>query len=140
MHMIAYISDVNVAGEALDRQVDDIVKVAKRENLARNISGVLFLVNGRFLQVIEGEEASLRQLMKNIAGDDRHKDIEILLDTPVEERGFGHWNMDVFRLDDTSVFDRATVKALTEGFQKNLLPKADTLVFYYKTLLRQKVA
>lgn len=140
MHMIAYISSAVHTGEKLDEDIADIVKVAKRENLARNISGVLFFVNGQFLQIIEGREDHLRQLLHNIEGDPRHARIEVLIDTPIDERGFGHWNMDQFRLDDTSVFERETLKALTEAFKTSLLPKADTLVFYYKTLLRQKAA
>lgn len=138
MHMIAYLSTFLETSPQAQSSIDDIVRVAKAENSKRNITGVLFYVDGKFLQVIEGREEDLRHLMQNIERDPRHRDIEYLIDTEVDKRGFGQWNMDVFPLDDEKIFDHDTLVALTESFQANLVPRSDSLVFYYKTLLRQK--
>ncbi len=138
MHMIAYISDFTGGKSEIDAVLNDIVKVAKVENQKRVITGVLFYLGGQFLQIIEGEDAALRLLMVNIEKDERHKNIEYLIDTKVEKRGFDQWNMDSFHLGAGKVFSRQSVKDLTESFKKNLIPKSDMLSFYYKTLLKQK--
>ena len=140
VHMIAYVSDVAISKETLDAEIDEIVRVAKRENKQRHITGVLFHVDGKFLQVIEGDERELRILMKNIESDKRHVNLAYIIDTPVTTRGFKKWNMDVFRLGRGQIFDAATLEGLTDSFKKSLLPRADMLVRYYKVLLREKKA
>lgn len=140
LHMIAYVSEVAIPEAQIDTALDDIVKTAKRENKERHITGVLFHVEGKFLQVIEGREEDLRQLMENIANDPRHKSVQYIIDDEVHTRGFSKWNMDVFRLGKGKAFDAETFKELTEEFKKSLLPRSDMLVYYYKTLLREKTA
>lgn len=135
MHLIAYVSADKGAVADVDVLLGDIVRVAKVENLKRNITGVLFYLNGHFLQIIEGEESHLRQLMINIENDARHENIEYLIDTKAEKRGFGDWNMDSFRLDGTQNIARETIKDLAESFKKNLLPRSDSMAFYYKAIL-----
>ena len=139
MHLIAYISDITEEAGDADAVLEDIVRVAKAENPKHVITGVLFFLDGKFLQIIEGEEPELRALMRNIEGDARHRNIEYLVDTPVEKRGFKDWNMDSFYLDSGRSFDAPTLKDLTESFKKNLLPRSDMLAYFYKALLRQPI-
>tara|TARA_R110002126_G_scaffold13118_7_gene57153 strand:- start:43894 stop:44334 length:441 start_codon:yes stop_codon:yes gene_type:complete len=139
IHMIAYISDFKGEERDIDSVIAEIVQVAKIENQKRRITGALFFLDGQFLQVIEGKEADLRQLMFNIENDNRHHNIECLIDTAVQQRGFQQWNMDSFHLNSGQKFSREVIKDLTASFKKNLLPKSDMLVLYYKALLKQRV-
>ena len=139
MHLIAYVSQApGLANKEF--LLEDIVTVAKRENPKRGITGVLFYHDGHFLQVIEGEESSLRSLMSNIEADPRHSEVNYLIDTKTESRGFRQWNMDSFDLGSDRKIDRGVLTELTESFKKNLLPRSDMLVFYYKALLKMKAA
>lgn len=140
MHLITYISTATFPAEQAYEMLANIEKVAKLENGKRNVTGVLFFVNGKFLQVMEGEEAILRDLMRNIEADDRHSDVSYLIDTSVEKRGFNDWNMDSFHLSNCTVFTLENLQNLTESFKKNLLPRSDALIDYYKILLGQKTA
>lgn len=140
MHLIVYLSDYNGPADQVDDVLEDIVRVAKRENMKRDITGVLFFVQNKFLQIIEGQEGDLRQLMKNIAADPRHGRMEYLIDTKVESKGFRQWNMDSFRLDAGRTFDTKVLRELTESFKQSLMPRSNTLVFYYQTLLNQQPA
>lgn len=139
MHLIAYVSDFLPGPDPVEKVLADIVRSAKKRNPQYKVTGVLFFVNGQFLQVIEGLEDDLKSLMARIEEDDRHDNIEYLIDTPIERRAFQQWNMDSFDLDGESRFDADTLKDLTHSFQKNLLPRSDMLVKYYKTLLNQPV-
>lgn len=117
--------------------MQNIKQSAKTNNSKLQITGALFFHDGQFLQIIEGEEANLRALMINIEKDDRHFEVVYLIDTPVEKRGFSEWNMDSFILGEGHKFEREVMKNLNAGFEKNLLPRSDTLVYFYKTLLAQ---
>lgn len=138
LHLIVYMSEATIAEEQVDDTLNDIVKVAKKQNRAHQITGVLFYVQGKFLQVIEGPEKYLRQLMENIERDKRNKDIHYLIDEPVITRGFRKWNMDAFKLGSGKSFDLDTLKEITANFKKDLIPRSDMLVVYYKALLKEK--
>ena len=136
MHLIAYASEIAIKSDH-ETLIEEIVAVAKRENPKRGITGVLFYHEGHFLQVIEGEEQALRELMSNIEADPRHKDVSYLIDTKTESRGFRQWNMDSFDLDSDKKINGGMLAELTESFKKNLMPRSDMLVFYYKALLKK---
>lgn len=138
MHLMAYISEATSCAAEVGKDLSDIVAVAKRENLKRGITGVLFYHKEKFLQVVEGREEDLRQLMANIEKDSRHRNMHVLIDTKVESRGFAQWNMDSFHLDDDHIIDPVTFAALTLSFKESLVPRSDMLVLYYKTLLKKK--
>lgn len=138
MHLIAYISDSNIPADSIGTSIDSIVAIAKKENSAHGITGVLFFESNKFLQVIEGEEAELRQLMKNIEADRRHESIKYLIDCKIEERALKDWNMDVFQLKRGKNFDAETLEKLTQDFEKSILPRSDALIFYYKSLLEEQ--
>ena len=137
MHMICYMSDYSNPIDNIHKDIEEITIVAKRENALRQITGVLFFFEGKFLQVVEGEEPVLRQLMKNIEADGRHENIEYLIDTEVEKRGFYDWNMDSFNFSNGRKFNRDNLRQLSENFKKTLLPRSDTLVFFYKKILEE---
>ena len=135
LHLITYISDYTGIPAAAVKTAADIVVVSKAANPQHGITGALFFTRGKFLQVIEGPEDALRQLMRNIEADTRHANVEYIIDTPVQRRGFAQWNMDFFNLDDAASFDAAKFRELTAQFESALLPRADLLVIYYKRML-----
>lgn len=136
-HLITYISDHRGTPDSAADDCAAIVATSKSANPRHDITGVLFFTRGKFLQVIEGPEDELRQLMRNIEADARHENVTYLIDTPVARRGFSRWNMDFFRLDDAQKFDADTLKELTRSFEAQLLPRSDMLVLYYKALLER---
>jgi hypothetical protein len=138
MHLITYTSDFIPTCGPIDFVLKDIVALAQKENKKHNITGVLFFVDGSFLQVIEGEEADLRVLMANIEKDSRHKNLKYLIDTEVEARGFADWNMDSLHLKAGKSFDYSYLSALSDSFLNCLMPRSDQLVQYYKSLMDER--
>jgi len=88
MHMIAYVSDYVAQKANADQDILEIVEVSKRNNEEVAIKGVLFFQNNQFLQVIEGVEEDLRTLMARVEQDERHENLEYLVDTPVNSLSF----------------------------------------------------
>ena len=65
-----------------------------RDNNARlGLTGVLLYREGRFLQLLEGEDDVVRDRMDVIALDPRHQHVAILLEDPIETRQFPEWTM-----------------------------------------------
>ncbi len=76
--------------------VTDLEKIladARAGNQARNVTGALVYVDGVFFQLLEGDEAIVRNLMANIASDSRHQSVKVFYQAPVDVRAFDSWSM-----------------------------------------------
>lgn len=70
-----------------------ILAESQRNNARAGLTGVLAAHDGRYIQVIEGEEERLAALIARLARDDRHREIVILGQTLIVGRLFGGWTM-----------------------------------------------
>lgn len=76
-----------------DQDEDAILNVAQSENMRQGITGFLLSGEHHFLQLIEGPEREINQLLTNLRADFRH---EILFETPPEPavmHRFHAWSM-----------------------------------------------
>lgn len=73
-----------------------ILMTARRNNSRDNISGALICRHDIYLQLVEGPAEMIDALFARIQGDDRHTNIEMLLEEETDERLFPAWAM----LDD----------------------------------------
>jgi hypothetical protein len=71
-----------------------------RENNARlGLSGMLLYKDGNFMQVLEGEESTVRSLLRKIQDDRRHQNVVQVLAGFTTERQFPYWYMGFQNLD-----------------------------------------
>lgn len=81
-----------VGGRAADDHLA-ILEVSRRNNGMDGISGILWCMKGRFLQLLEGPPESVSAAFARIARDPRHDDIRIIDDREVPRRQFADWAM-----------------------------------------------
>jgi hypothetical protein len=77
-----------------------ILRTAHARNAQHGITGVLCQGQGVFLQVLEGERATVTQLYARIHADPRHKDLELIHCESITERRYGAWSMADVALSD----------------------------------------
>jgi hypothetical protein len=84
-----------------DAEVDRIIELSQRRNVARDITGVLVFGSGVFFQWIEGPSAQVENLIASLHGDPRHYDI-VTLDRSGERRArlYPNWEMERVGADD----------------------------------------
>ena len=75
------------------QDIHDLTRTAQARNEREAITGVMVHDNGQFFQWIEGPAYNLGRVMHSIRHDERHTDIEILGNEPVEARAFDGWSM-----------------------------------------------
>ncbi|MEM6991528.1 MAG: BLUF domain-containing protein [Myxococcota bacterium] len=73
--------------------LERLLQVARTNNEAANVSGMLVHDEGTFLQVLEGEEEDIEPLLARISADQRHAEIVVLWRREIEVRAFGEWRM-----------------------------------------------
>lgn len=91
MHHIVYQS--TAVGQPSTADLKWLLQQSRTNNLALGITGLLLYGNGNFLQVLEGEEAAVRQVYAKIVVDQRHMHVLKLSDGVIERRIFGDWTM-----------------------------------------------
>jgi len=92
--MLYYLVYVSSATQLYSRaDLDDILTTSHANNSRRSITGALLYKEGNLMQVLEGEERSVKDLYETIARDPRHKGAILVLQGPEETRQFGDWTM-----------------------------------------------
>ena len=135
MHFIVYTSEYIGKEEDINLVLDDIVKKSKINNSAHGITGLLFYHKKRFIQVLEGERDALEGMMSILEKDNRHKDIQRILDQQIKKRGFMDWNMDSLNLTEGQDIDPDELIRIRDAYKKHLLVDSKLLVEFYKAML-----
>jgi Sensors of blue-light using FAD len=73
--------------------LENILTDAQLGNQARNVTGALVYVDGVFFQILEGDQAVVRNLMTSIASDTRHQSVKVFYEAEVDARAFESWSM-----------------------------------------------
>jgi len=104
LYHLIYISTANHAMN--DQDLMEILQVSRRNNERDGLSGMLLYKDGTFIQVLEGEQQTLKQLYATLGRDNRHNDLMLLSEKPIQERSFADWSMgfrNIDTLDDTAL-------------------------------------
>lgn len=71
----------------------DILKSARKNNAALNVTGVLLYSEGTFIQALEGSDEDVDTIFKKIKNDVRHKNIIVIAEREISKRNFPEWFM-----------------------------------------------
>ena len=105
LHWIVYLSR---ARPGLDQSaVEELVQSARIKNRSLGITGALLFERGHFFQVLEGPKASIQSVFRAIQNDDRHTDVQLLIEDDLADRQFDNWSL---------AWNRQNDKALSEHF------------------------
>lgn len=91
MYEITYCSSASPL--LLAEDISAILEKARDFNTKNNITGCLLYHNREFIQILEGEKETVRNLFAKIGEDDRHTNIVLLAEGGKEERVFYNWSM-----------------------------------------------
>lgn len=80
-----------------------LLRKSRAYNQQTRISGLLLYAHGRFLQVLEGDEAEVRALYARIQTDPRHHEVRLLASGPTKVRSFPDWRMGFAATDENTL-------------------------------------
>jgi hypothetical protein len=70
-----------------------LLEQSRNSNKTTDITGILLYIQGKFIQVLEGEKTAVNKLYTKIVGDVRHKKVTIVIEGDSKERMFKGWSM-----------------------------------------------
>ena len=137
MHLIVYTSRSLIAPADNESELHQIVAQSKRNNVANDLTGVMFKQRQRFLQFLEGERSAVRHTFERIQKDPRHTQIEILFDSEIRQRGCPDWAMDAFDIPEDVDISSQHLKRLSDGYRKNFIVQTDAILSLFKGFVRE---
>tara|TARA_Y100001956_G_C4117804_1_gene185804 strand:+ start:1119 stop:1574 length:456 start_codon:yes stop_codon:yes gene_type:complete len=80
----------------------------ERRNQLEKITGMLLYDGKHFMQVLEGEEKKILALFNWIKSDPRHKNVEAIINNPIDKRNFTDWAMGLITCDEKTQLQTVT--------------------------------
>jgi mRNA-degrading endonuclease YafQ of YafQ-DinJ toxin-antitoxin module len=108
--MLVYTSQAAV--EITQEVLADILKTADARNKREGISGFLIARAGYFLQLIEGDEAKVRALYRDISLDTRHRSVILQGEAFTDSRIAPDWSMQL--VEDRKVAESEAILSLLD--------------------------
>jgi hypothetical protein len=108
-----------------DAELEALCAHARARNAQDGLTGLLLYGNGHFVQLLEGRRQPLILTYTRICRDDRHSDIVLLVDGPIQRRTFPEWAMGVLNVETAGEFDRQRFRDIVAAFEKASGPVPD---------------
>lgn len=91
---LKYLVYTSIASPDLtEESVQSMLATAREHNASAEITGLLLFRTGTFIQFLEGAAEEIDQLIGRIRRDDRHQDVRVIIEEPVDHRRFPDWRM-----------------------------------------------
>jgi Sensors of blue-light using FAD len=97
MYHLIYLS--SALSEMSEARLEDLLSVARRNNLAAGVTGMLLYLDGNFIQYLEGDEPVVRRIFDKIESDPRHHGVIVVDEGKTDRRLFDDWAMGFRRMD-----------------------------------------
>ena len=91
MYTLTYES--KAVGKPTAAEMEELMEKSRTNNLACDITGCLVYYNGGFIQIIEGEKATVLALFEKIKLDKRHRKVHLFSECKIAQRTFNNWGM-----------------------------------------------
>jgi hypothetical protein len=94
MQNLSYIIYLSSAVRLMNSSdLSELLKVSRRNNQTRNITGMLLYGDGSFIQVLEGASDDIEAIYAVIQADTRHRSVTRILSGKIGRRNFADWKM-----------------------------------------------
>ncbi|MDR9399875.1 MAG: BLUF domain-containing protein [Psychroflexus sp.] len=110
---LAYVSYMSHQSRLMsDKDLEQLLFQIREKNKRLAITGLLLLIQGKFVQYIEGPEPEIKNVYKSIKADPRHNELLLLDSGKIEQRQFQDWSMAYKKVKDSTVRDLTGYKDL----------------------------
>lgn len=94
-------------------ELNELMVLSRVNNQKSKVTGCLLYHKRTFIQVLEGEERTVKALYQKIKSDTRHTKVKLVWKDELDERGFSGWSMSLTNLNEKRI------AALFSGFLDN---------------------
>ena len=100
--------------EFTEKDLVDLLTVARNENSKIDVTGILLYTERSFFQILEGHADAVNQLFAKISKDKRHASVVTIIKERIAIRSFPEWSMG---FADISQHDLESIIGLNDFFK-----------------------
>lgn len=101
LKFVSYMS--NQAQILTNKDIEQLLFQIREKNKRLAITGILLLIQGKFVQYIEGKAPEIDKVYEKIKHDSRHNDLVLLDSGDLDNRQFKNWSMAYKKIGDDQV-------------------------------------
>ena len=126
MHQVIYVS---AATQLFSKaELLQLLTLVREKNQRLAVTGMLLYKDGDFIQLLEGEESVVKQVLDKIKVDRRHRYVTVILQNDVESRLFPDWSMGFRDLSDPGLQEIPGFSNFLTGCSKPRVPNANEII------------
>jgi len=110
--------------------LENILFSARKRNAEKEITGLLIFRDGFFIQILEGQQSQIKELVGRIIQDRRHKKLHVIGEWNTNKRFFEKWSMSFVDGDLIENIHPFVQKILSDTMLVNLPNQNDFQNFY----------
>lgn len=95
----------NQAQILTNQDIKDFLFQIREKNKRLAVTGILLLIQGKFVQYIEGQASEIDKVYEKIKVDTRHDELVLLDSGKIEKRQFKDWSMAYKKVGDDEIKD-----------------------------------
>ena len=88
-----------------NQDIENMLFQIREKNKRLAITGILLLIQGKFVQYIEGDSTEIDKVYESIKRDSRHNELVLLDSGELETRQFKDWSMAYKKVGDEEIKD-----------------------------------
>lgn len=101
---LKFVSYISFQSRIMTKQsIEDFLFQVRDKNKRLAITGILLLIQGKFVQYIEGPAEEIDKVYESISKDKRHTEMIMLDSGSLTERQFKDWSMAYKEVDDKQI-------------------------------------
>lgn len=136
---LMYRSHSRIPEERRKAALGDLFSEARANNKGKDVTGALLVDDDWFVQVLEGEETTVRGVYNRIVADPRHERVTLVEESTVPNRVFSRWSMAKVAVDGESDIPLLTNRnkgGAVEAAPRPTTPEQDQIVDHMHAVAR----
>jgi len=121
-----------------DGQLIELLEKCRINNKKKNITGMLLYLNGKFIQVLEGDQNDVEELYQTISADAHHKRVTLIVEGTSPERIFRNWSMGFKSLSEQEFCQLNSFTNIDAFFQEQPLTEESSMALIFLKLFYDK--
>ncbi len=121
-----------------EAELIQLLEECRAFNKENNISGILLYLQGKYIQVLEGNKVEVNALYSRIEKDPRHKRVTKVIEGNSPQRIFKGWSMGFKKLTHEEFSSLSGFQDIDSFFSKQKLTEHSSLVLVFLKLFYEK--
>lgn len=119
-------------------QLKTLLRNCVQKNTVKDVTGMLLYIDGKFIQVLEGDKDTIQSIFLKIQKDTRHRKVKIIIEGEISNRNFPGWSMGFKSMDDTELEKMTGYKDVESYFRNETFNEHSHIALVFLKLFYQK--